>query len=241
VTQEHIWPDWAAERAAHVGALPHRSYGHLVGSDPIERDYPQMPYQQKARVVCGSCNTGWMSRLETAAKPYFETMLYGRGRLIHEQAQRTLSAWALKTCSVFVESQAKDKSVIPREDRFYLREHGQPSGNVYVLMAAYDGTHPAIGDSYGIDATTKDDGKLRSIWGANITFGRVAFHLFGSDVPQLLKAADMDVPWVHQLWPTAKAFAWTPTPCCNSRELRAMIDGSLHQYHQLTGMNVTIP
>lgn len=240
MTREHIWPEWAAERAAHVGALQHRSHGHLIGSDPFDRVYEQMPYQQKARVVCQACNTGWMSQLENAAKPYFETMLHGRGRVIHEQAQRTLSAWAFKTCTVFVESQAKDKSVIPHEDRIYLREHRQPPGNVYVLMVAYDGTHPTIGDSYGIDATTRDDRKLRSIWGANITFGPVAFHVFGSDVPQLLRAADITVPSVHQIWPRAKPFSWTPTPCWNTQELRAMIDGSLQQYRQLTGMNITI-
>jgi len=47
--------------------------------------------------VCASCNNGWMSDLEGRAKPMLETMLEGRGRALHQEGQRTLAAWALKT------------------------------------------------------------------------------------------------------------------------------------------------
>ncbi len=240
LTQEHIWPKWAALRMAHVGVVQHRSFAHEEGLTPVENEYPQKAYQQTARVACESCNNDWMSQLENAAKPYFETMLSGKGRAIHQHAQRTLAAWALKTTMVFVASKAKSKTAIPVADHTYLREHGEPSGDVHVLMVSYDGSNPGVCDSYGLEATLATDGSLRTIWGANTTFGTVGFHLFGSNVPRLFLPAEIKVPWVHQIWPVANDFIWTPRPCCNSLQLRAMIDGSLHQYSQATGMDIRI-
>lgn len=240
LTGEHIWPKWAAKKVAGAGAAEHRLFRHERGSEVMQVEYSQLPYEQIARVACAECNNRWMSDLEKAAQPYFETMLAGNGRAIHKLAQRTLAAWALKTTMVFVASQAKDGSAIPAKEYVYLRKTGEPSNDVNVLMLSYDGSHPAICDSYGIELGSTDDQAGKTAWGANLTFGGVAFHLFGSDMPRLLAPADIRVPWIHEIWPLSKPFTWTAQPCCNSPELEAMIDGSLRQYQRLTGMELEI-
>lgn len=233
MSAEHIWPQWAAKRVAHTGVHKVRSYRQLEGHDPAEHQSDQRAYELRAKIVCETCNNGWMSGIEDAAKPYFETMLYGRGRQIHPLAQRTLAAWALKTSIVWTASQAKERSVIPTVDLDHLRKHGEPCETVGVWLASYDGSHPAVADAYGIAATHKDDGTPYSIWATTVSFGPVAFHLFGSTVPGMSIQSSGLAPWIHRIWPTRSAFVWTPRPCCNDAQLKAWMDDVLRQFEAL--------
>lgn len=238
MSSEHIWPNWAAKLIADAGPMRYRSHAQFEGREAAENTYDKLPFEQTAKVVCGHCNNGWMSHLEEVAKPYFGTMLHGRGRHLYKPAQTTLASWALKTSMVIVASQAKDEAVIPRADHRYLREHGKPPAMVRVWIGAYAGTHPALSDSYGIEAVTAADGELRRIWGMTVTFGPVSFHVFGSDLPDVLNGVTFRAPWLHQIWPNSKPFTWTRTPCCNDRQLRDWVDGSLRQLGQFSGISM---
>ena len=235
---EHVWPRWAAKLVVDAGAVQHRSYAQFQGRDAVANTYNQPPFQQTAKVVCRDCNNGWMSRLEEAAKPYLETMLHGRGRVLCGPAQTTLAAWALKTSMVIVASQAKGEAVIPPADHRYLGEHGKPPSTVRVWIGAYVGTHPAVSDSYGIEARSATDGELRSIWGTTLTFGPISFHVFGSDLPDYPDSVRFKAPWLHQIWPTSKVFTWTRTPCCSDQQLHDWVDGSLRKLGQHHGMSM---
>ena len=91
-------------------------------------------------VVCESCNNGWMSDLESGAKPYLETMLRGRGRELHEAGLRTLATWALKTSMMVEHMHGAKRHIIPGEEYAHLFEHGEPSEHVRIWMAAYAGS-----------------------------------------------------------------------------------------------------
>lgn len=233
MSAEHIWPQWAARRVAHTGVHAVRSYAHIEGQLPLEHQSDQRAYELKAKVVCEVCNNGWMSKIEEAAKPYFETMLSGRGREIHKQAQRTLATWALKTSIVWTASQAKQRSVVPAADLDHLRNHREPSANVSVWIVSYDGSHPAVADAYGIAANHKDDGTPYSIWATTVGFGPVAFHLFGSTVPGMGLESSRLAPWINPIWPIDKTFIWRTRPCCSNEELKAWMDGILRQFESL--------
>ncbi len=233
MSAEHVWPQWAAKRVAYSGVHKVRSYAHLEGHQAVEHESDQRAYALKARVVCESCNNGWMSKIENAAKPYFETMLYARGRELHKEGQRTLAAWALKTSIVWTASYAKERSVIPTVDLSHLRDYGEPSSAMSVWIASYDGSHPAVADAYGIAANHKEDGTPYSIWATTVGFGPVAFHLFGSTVPGVTIESIRLPAWVHRIWPIQKTFAWTPRPCCTDEQLKAWMDGVLQQFESL--------
>ena len=49
---------------------------------PKIRNTPGNAWTKKIRVVCGTCNNGWMSRLETAAAPLLTPLIYRQ--LMHD-------------------------------------------------------------------------------------------------------------------------------------------------------------
>ena len=50
-----------------------------------------------AKVVCESCNTGWMSDLETDVKSALLPLVVGSPTVVSLDEQRLLAAWAQKT------------------------------------------------------------------------------------------------------------------------------------------------
>lgn len=100
-TVEHLIPEWLSKLIA-------REFGN---GDPIdvtyrftdrsgdvtERSYGSMRAQVKVRQVCQRCNGGWMSRMESAAKPIMTPMVTGQRTRLELEQQVVLSHWAAKT------------------------------------------------------------------------------------------------------------------------------------------------
>lgn len=73
--------------------------------------------------VCETCNNGWMSQIENAAKPLLEPMIRGQRRAIPPRDQKTIATWmALKT--LVAERMDKRIDVATAEDYhdFYARQ-----------------------------------------------------------------------------------------------------------------------
>jgi hypothetical protein len=85
LTKEHVWSAWLH---------------HLLPSAPYHfRAGRQKPIRQgsaktiKLRVVCRSCNNGWMSRLDENVKPILTPLVCGQALVIDSQSQAILAAW----------------------------------------------------------------------------------------------------------------------------------------------------
>jgi hypothetical protein len=65
-TKEHVWPEWVLAVIDQD-----RPFRFELGSDPEF----VFSGEFKIRCVCGTCNHGWMSRLENEVKPFLEPML----------------------------------------------------------------------------------------------------------------------------------------------------------------------
>jgi hypothetical protein len=164
-SQEHVWPNWAALMLADEGPLPHLHQITQEGRPDEERNYSKDAYTVTVGVVCAGCNNGWMSDLESRAKPHLEPMLRGHGRALHESGLRTLATWALKTAMMAEHMHGAQRRAIPREEYAYLFEHGEPSPRIRVWMATYAGARAvAVGGLWGLDAETNETGRRE--WGA---------------------------------------------------------------------------
>jgi hypothetical protein len=73
ITGEHLWPGWFGKK------LGRRKYViSEVQQDGSVNYRPKWALNQKAYVVCGKCNNGWMSDLENKTKKVTNGMsLYG--------------------------------------------------------------------------------------------------------------------------------------------------------------------
>jgi hypothetical protein len=218
---------------ADEGPLPHFHQVMQEGRPGQERQYMKDAYSATVGVVCKGCNNGWMSELESRAKPYLETMLYGRGRELHETGLRTLATWALKTSMMVEHMHGAKRHIIPAQEYAHLSEHREPSERVRVWMASYGGTYAVgVGNMWGLDAETNETGPrewepdrgARDIWGATILFGPVVFQVFGTTILPLLEGLDLNTPYTHRIWPYASDFTWVPNPGFNDEELMAFAD-----------------
>lgn len=58
--------------------------------------------------VCASCNNGWMSAMESNARPWLSQMVMGRGAQLDEDGQQAVANWCVKTslCSLLTSPKA---------------------------------------------------------------------------------------------------------------------------------------
>lgn len=225
-TKEHVWPNWAAKRMSDDGAVDH--YLNVVqGTESsAERSWPMKQFTLTVGAVCGTCNNGWMGRLERRVKPFFEASFDGKGSPLDAGAQRDLAAWALKTAMMIVALEKPDEPAIPAEDYSHLYAHTEPPSDVRIWLGAYSGeistafAHTYAGDISAGDATG-------DIWGATIIFGPVIFQLLGSTIAGLAASAELNDPGVRQLWPYNADFRWEPSPGIDDAALPGFIDAFL--------------
>jgi hypothetical protein len=88
-SDEDIWPKWLLKA---VG--PRRLYAFRGGTAPRERKVGSLKF--KARLVCRTCNNGWMSRLENNVRPVLTPMLQGGSALLRRRERHRLALWGVK-------------------------------------------------------------------------------------------------------------------------------------------------
>lgn len=114
MTEEHLIPGWVFRatqrtRRPRVNVLRH----HLPEN---EFDDYFGHRQDTAQVVCGACNSGWISRLDNAASRVLKPLIRGEGPvLLSPSDQRDIAAWCLKIALV--------NDVAARKGHSRLREH----------------------------------------------------------------------------------------------------------------------
>jgi len=96
LTGEHIWSDWIGKELGIKKFLITQTF-----ADGTHRSYPKKKLNVKARVVCGDCNSGWMSRLESATKPFlYDMILHGSATRLDLKHIKLLAAVSFKNSVV---------------------------------------------------------------------------------------------------------------------------------------------
>ncbi|SRR5258708_614796 len=98
ITIEHILPQWLAKEIEKPNVkLRHFLHDESKPEDTLLRSYGLGTFGTKK--VCGNCNNGWMSRLETQAKPYILDLMNQRTSILSltDEVRLALSRWAVKT------------------------------------------------------------------------------------------------------------------------------------------------
>src|SRR5437667_2935656 len=136
LTKEHGWPQWID------GFLPPR----LINQTRIADDFvPESRGRRKTvsgntvGLVCDDCNNGWMSRLESAAKPLIGPMMQGCGSVLDEAAQRVIATWVVKTYLVLTASNQKRDLLGLTPIYRYMYEQVSPMPKHHVLIGAFTG------------------------------------------------------------------------------------------------------
>jgi hypothetical protein len=98
LSKEHFWPEWASPLLPSYPVNQHVEHSFTVSNKtranpPHIRNKPGHAWTKKIRVGCETCNNGWMSALETAAKPLLTPLITGTPCVISEADGLTIARW----------------------------------------------------------------------------------------------------------------------------------------------------
>ena len=125
ISKEHFWSEWLASHIPQAAKSRHIS-GLLAseGKQPqqlrsfSERDGSVLT--KKIRVVCKTCNNGWMSQLESAAKPTLIALINRSNLTFSSKDAQTLALWvSVKT--IVGEYATENTALTILDDRHLVR------------------------------------------------------------------------------------------------------------------------
>lgn len=136
LTAEHVIPEWAREHLqddpTDVGTHIRQAI-HIGTNEVVTNSYEAVAASAKTRCVCARCNNGWMSDLESKAKPLLGDLIDGRPRAFTETQREIVATWFVKTA--FVQG-AKFPPSLPRGFYHQLYRDRLPSEDTRVWLFA---------------------------------------------------------------------------------------------------------
>lgn len=217
LTREHGWPRWLdnvlAKRVINQAAIP----DDLV---PRHRGKRNTVSGNEVRYVCRDCNSGWMSEIEYAAKPFVGPMAQGRGTILNRDAQTIVATWIVKTCFVHLFARPGD---LDEKLTSQCREFGKthlPLDKHYVSVAAFTGEKWATFSHFQPLAFVKDD---RTKSTSEPIDGHVATILVGHFIGQAIHSPTPMWPKTKEgswklIWPDQSDFIWPPGKFLNPQD-----------------------
>ncbi len=139
LTKEHLWADWLRVYLPRT-MLRHTTQSTLV--DPHMEDQVSIErrpgdfYSRRIRCVCVTCNNGWMSRLQTSARPFLIPFLTGQPTTVHKRGRRILSAW-IAMMVIVGEYATREFIAVPASDRDYLHREQVPPSHWRIWIGAH--------------------------------------------------------------------------------------------------------
>ncbi|MFN2405717.1 MAG: hypothetical protein ABR594_06655 [Pyrinomonadaceae bacterium] len=138
-TNEDIFADWIAREFPN----PSLTWETSTREGPILYKSKRNKIGLKSNRVCQRCNNGWMSQLESAAKPVLSPLIHGRKRILSLHNQLTITKWFAKTAAMF-DAHIKGKTYFTQSERQAIMSSLAPTKTTWVFLACYRGSH--IGD-----------------------------------------------------------------------------------------------
>lgn len=150
LTREHVLPDWLTG----VGLDPEPSIHYAGPLNRLPRQWSAKPFKTTVKMVCATCNNGWLSELEGAAKPVISPLIRGEPRRLPGDDQALVATWTCKTAMV---------SLLVSSDEARLSGHGVPLSEYAALYAQRDRVEPLPFSQCWIGSYAGDR-RASSIW-----------------------------------------------------------------------------
>ena len=234
VSREHVLPAWLKELFPRDEHSTH-TFGTINPSSIIgiprivQRKRPGHSGTAKVRVVCESCNSGWLSRLEEDVKPILIPLINGKRCGLPLDMQKTLATWAAKTAMTAEQARPRERG-ISQAERSWLKEHLIPPSYWSVWLAGYDG------ESWCDLGMTQQRGRLQEspisspkveshyIHATTLGIGRVVFLVVGTmwkPAPEVFSR--FDGKGLFRIWPSLpRSILWPPNDILGDPQVNAL-------------------
>jgi hypothetical protein len=149
LTREHVLPNWLSQIGLDLTPSVHHS-GPL---NHVPRQWSSKPFTTTVKMVCVTCNGGWLSALENAARPVLAPLIRGGSRRLPDDDQALVAAWTCKTALV---------SQLLSSEEARRGGQGLPSSEYVALYEQRELMEPLPFSQYWIGSYAGDRGA--SIW-----------------------------------------------------------------------------
>ena len=222
LTGEHLWSEWIGD------LLGDRTYVFTRRTHPDDKPDPWTleSLSQTAKLVCGTCNNGWMSNLESKhAKPAMQSMILADSPVTLSPFQMasiaafafksTIIAWHMKQTtsrspfSLASRRRFAQSLAIPDGFQVWLSALDRPGGRVYGVWQGHTFKTP-VGTPNGFENYVFTFGVGNLL--IQSTTSRWAKHFFRKfSVPLLTQHADAD-SFAIPIWPNdGRDVVWPPS------------------------------
>ena len=230
MTKEHIWPRWFGKLLVKKSGASYVADSFVgEGKGPVSRssnterqgDLTTM----KFRVVCKSCNSGWMSDLEQKAKPIILSQFGNPSPLSREEAT-ILSKWVVM--KVMVAEFAQPNTLLtPNADRKEMQA-SQAIPDYFSVYLATHATEEHVGylrhsGSFSKSASGPEppiprecDRNTQTV---TFVIGLLVFHVVAKRVANLAEEQLNPPIKLLRLWPLFSDIELEGAPSLNEREL----------------------
>lgn len=219
-TREHIISEWAGEillqgkpapsKPGNVVKARHQRFREDAGvrtalSEWITSDAPEFT----AKCVCGECNGGWMSNIESAAIPIMTPMIQGEAVQLDRNAQDIVARWlGLKA---IVQDFSHAEAARDQEWIAYYFKHRQPPMTWHIRLGRYDGERQAFFGGGALDASIRHALSPFTWNRPGLIFTISIGHFVGQVIGVKQQAAvSLNPRYFAQIWPHPLIRAETP-------------------------------
>lgn len=232
LTREHVFAQWLRVAFADpsvTGSIVYRQ-SRQVGGAPIGHSHRGDWLDTQARVICASCNTGWMNQAEESVRAVLPKLIQGSQLVLTHEDQEALATWTVKTILMLQHTHRRaNQLVIPARDYTDLFANKTPSPMMQVLTAYME----PPGRGTPIEATVEFLAENRAMAGvarlmetegepaptdlhaytATLRIGHWVAHLVRIGSPQFIARLDPGPaarPYALTIWPASGDHNWPP-------------------------------
>lgn len=220
MSKQHIVPDWLknvlpresedqhTQEITSVLIMPNSAAN--VDVTPIVKNGHQ--WSRKARNVCSSCNSGWMSQIETNAKDLLTNLMLGKHITLTSNDQKALINWITLTTIMAEYTDLKHQAITTSErELFYNTKEPLPHWRIWI--GRYKGTEWIQRYRHqGIAVYSSDN--IPNTQSSTFVFDELFIHVASTTVTDM--ALNLILPKhlknkMIQLWPIQRQqFRWPP-------------------------------
>jgi hypothetical protein len=218
---EHVWSAWIGNLFNSTGYNFHRFDMSMGGM----RNWRTPTLDEKTKVVCKTCNNGWMSELEEKSRIAFSGMIRdGAEVCLLSRGIALLAAFAFKCAVIADHADNRGGPFFSRFDRYQFRKSLQVPKGVRMWVAAFNDPvgHRGTFTSYRTSPNRDDIFRDLEFYVFTFLAGHFAFqihatrwavlHKYGFDLPTVDLNAIWDTRTTTEFWPNEFGFpiTWPP-------------------------------
>lgn len=134
-TREHVFGNWTTPYLKSDLGPGTQVRWNATRDETTRSAYPAYPAQQAVQGVCGDCNSGWLSEIQTAAKPPLIAALRNpKRRSFGEAEQMAMATWALR--AALIAGAKADQATVPASHLHDFYEVRKPPDKTRIWLAA---------------------------------------------------------------------------------------------------------